>query len=64
TLIDLDIKGLMKAHTLRSASATIVSAKIQNPFGLLTFDQKGWAKSFVEKPILNYYIGSFILEVS
>lgn len=64
TLIDLDIQQLRKEHVLRRACATIVSAKIRNPFGLITFDKKGWARSFVEKPLLNYYIGSFVLERS
>jgi len=64
TLIDLDVEHMIKTHKARGAEATIVTAKIRNPFGLITSDEQGWATSFVEKPLLNYYIGSFILEKS
>lgn len=64
TLIDLDVEGMLAFHKQSKAGATIVSAKIQNPFGLVTFDPRGVATSFVEKPILNYYIGSFVMERS
>lgn len=64
TLIDLDIEAMMKVHKAQKAEATIVTAKIRNPFGLVTMDTKGWVTSFVEKPLLNYYIGCFILERS
>lgn len=64
TFIDLDIVQMLEEHCRKSAGITMVTAKIKNPFGLLTYDDNGWVNSFVEKPILNYYIGSFILEVS
>ena len=62
TFIDLDLEGLLETHVSHRAEATIVTAKIRNPFGLVTFDDSGWALSFVEKPVLNYYIGCFALE--
>lgn len=62
TLIDLDIERMVESHLKRKASATIVTAKIRNPFGLVNFDSAGWAESFVEKPLLDYFIGSFLLE--
>ena len=64
TFIDLDLEGMMADHLENKAEVTIVSTKIRNPFGLLTFDSDNWVNSFVEKPLLNYYIGCFILERS
>lgn len=64
TFIDLDLNDMLDLHLSRDANATIVTAKIRNPFGLVTSDSMGWVTSFVEKPLLNYYIGSFILKRS
>lgn len=64
TFIDLDLNRMLATHLEKQAEVTIVTAKIRNPFGLVTFDTEGWVTSFVEKPIMNYYIGSFILERS
>jgi glucose-1-phosphate cytidylyltransferase len=64
TFIDLDLDGMLATHLDMGAEATIVTAKIRSPFGLVTSDASGWVASFVEKPVMNYYIGSFILERS
>ena len=62
--IDLDLDLLLKTHVDREAEATIVTANIRSPFGLVKQDGQGWVTSFVEKPLLNYYIGSFVLQRS
>jgi NDP-sugar pyrophosphorylase family protein len=62
TFIDLDIDSMLVLHRNKGAAATIVTAEIRNPFGLVTVNEQGWVDSFVEKPLLNYYIGSFVLE--
>ena len=62
TFIDLDLEGLMGTHLRQRAAATIVTAKIRSPFGLVASDPGGWVTSFSEKPVLNYYIGCFLLE--
>lgn len=64
TLTDLDIDGMLVLHKKRKAAVTIVTAGIRNPFGLVTYNAKNEVISFVEKPILNYYIGSFVIERS
>ncbi|MCH2663835.1 NTP transferase domain-containing protein [bacterium] len=64
TFIDLDLDLLLKTHVDREAEATIVTANIRSPFGLVKQDGQGWVTSFVEKPLLNYYIGSFVLQRS
>jgi glucose-1-phosphate cytidylyltransferase len=64
TFIDLDIGQMLEEHVQKGGAATMVTAKIKSPFGLLTYDAEGWVNSFTEKPMLNYYIGSFILEKS
>jgi len=64
TFIDLNLDHMLATHQERQAEVTIVTARIRNPFGLVTSNSEGWVTSFVEKPLLNYYIGSFILERS
>lgn len=64
TFIDLDLERMLSSHLDKRAEVTIVTARIRNPFGLVSADTEGWVTSFVEKPIMNYYIGSFILEKS
>jgi len=64
TLMDIDHEAMLVFHKRHKVWATMVSAKIQNPFGLVTFNSKGIATSFVEKPIFNYYVGSFVMERS
>lgn len=61
TLVDLDYSDLVARHVETKAPATIVLGKIQNPFGVVTLDEATpKVKSFVEKPVFNYYIGCFI----
>ena len=64
TLMDLDVNAMYDFHKIKQAIATIVSAKIRNPFGLVSYDDQGWVTSFVEKPLMDYYIGSFLIERS
>jgi glucose-1-phosphate cytidylyltransferase len=64
TFIDLDLEGLLESHVRSRAQVTIVTAKIRNPFGVVSVDNSGWVGSFVEKPIFNYYIGCFVMERS
>lgn len=64
TFIDLDLEQMMEVHLRMGAGITIVTARIRNPFGLVGVDADGWVASFVEKPVMNYYIGCFILERS
>ena len=64
TLVDLDTKAMMDFHQKQQASTTIVTAKIRSPFGLVDVDGQGWVTSFVEKPLLSYYIGSFVMDRS
>lgn len=62
TLTTVDLRRMLAFHADSGAVATIVTAPIQSPFGLVTFDDCGWVTSFQEKPVLHYYIGQFLLE--
>jgi NDP-sugar pyrophosphorylase family protein len=62
TLTNLDIQKFMEYHKTKKALVSIVTAKIQSPFGLVEYDGDGLASSFNEKPLLNYYIGHMIIE--
>ncbi len=64
TFADLDLDALLAFHLSRGQKATLVSAPIQNPFGLLEFDASNLVTSFREKPVLNYYIGQAIIDRS
>lgn len=62
TFTDLDLHDLVASHDRSGHQATIVSAPIQNPFGLIEFDHTRTVSMFREKPILNYYIGQALID--
>ena len=61
TLTNLDLKQLVAHHNNSDNEVTIVVAPIQNPFGLVEFDQNNKVTYLKEKPILNYYIGYAVI---
>lgn len=62
TLTNLDVHEFLEYHKTKKVSVSIVTAKIQSPFGLVEYDEDGLASSFNEKPLLNYYIGHMLIE--
>ena len=64
TFTDLDVQDLIASHARGGHRATLVSAPIENPFGLIEFDHKRTVSLFREKPVLNYYIGQALVERS
>ncbi len=64
TFTDLDVGELVACHEQGGHRATLVSAPIENPFGLMEFDANHRITSFREKPVLNYYIGQALVERS
>ena len=62
TLTNLETEDVINYHLKKKALVTITASKIRSPFGLLEIDKNGWATSFVEKPLLNYYIGHSLIE--
>ena len=61
TLTNIDVNDFKKKHIKYDKLMTIVMTKIRNPFGLVKFNQNNEVLSFDEKPLLNYYIGMFIM---
>lgn len=53
---------LIDFHREKNSLLTIIVAPIQSPFGLVTSNQDNRVLTLKEKPILNYYIGSFVME--
>ncbi|OIQ18395.1 MAG: hypothetical protein BM556_09035 [Bacteriovorax sp. MedPE-SWde] len=66
TFIDIDyVKLIKELEEDDGALATMVTGKIRNPFGIIKVDEEeGLVTSFEEKPLLNYYIGSFVFKKS
>lgn len=64
TFIDLNMAQMLKAHQAKQAKATMLTATIRSPFGRVTTDPDGWVALFEEKPLMNYYVGCFVLERS
>lgn len=62
TLTNIDISDFLRFHKEKKGAISIVVASIQNPFGLVDFDDCGTASTFNEKPFFTYYVGLFILE--
>lgn len=63
TFTDVNIKKIVDSHRRSGKWMTILTARIKSPYGLVDFDDRGVALSFHEKPILNYYIGLFIMNI-
>jgi NDP-sugar pyrophosphorylase family protein len=61
TFTDLDLADFLDQHRQGDRKATIVSAPIESPFGLVEFDQHRRVTFFREKPVLNYYIGQALV---
>ncbi len=61
TLAKIDFRDLLKNHIKSKCPLTIVIAPIQNPFGLVNWNQSKKAIKFDEKPILNHYIGYAVI---
>lgn len=64
TFIDINLDELMARHQELGATATIVTAKVQNPFGLVRIDEPGHVTFFEEKPLMTYYVGCLLAERS
>ncbi|MCH2123747.1 MAG: nucleotidyltransferase family protein [Pirellulaceae bacterium] len=64
TYTDLDLTDLIEQHQQTAHEATIVTAPVESPFGLVEFDQTKKALLFEEKPTLNYYIGQAVVNKS
>lgn len=62
SLDDLDYNDLLTAHREHNSLLTLVTAPIQSPFGLVSSNEKGQVTGLEEKPVLQYYIGTFVLE--
>lgn len=62
TFIDYSPQRLIDQHTRLGTLATVISARVINPFGILSVDHKGVVDSFVEKPQQTYFIGTFMID--
>ena len=61
TLINIDLKHMMNQHSFSQASATITTANVKSPFGLISYTNDGQVGSFTEKPIQSFYIGHMVI---
>lgn len=59
TYTKIDWMALLNTHVSSQNTVTILITKIQNPFGVVQFDQNNLVDSFEEKPYFYYYIGHF-----
>ena len=64
TYTDIDLCELIFSHQKSGNEVTIVTAPIQNPFGLVEFNHENKVTFFKEKPILNYFIGYAMINKS
>ncbi len=62
SLANLDYSELLSFHRDHGSLLTLVTAPIQSPFGLVSSDAKGQVTGLEEKPVLQYYIGTFVLD--
>ena len=57
----IKFKKLLQHHKKSKCPITLVVAPIQNPFGIVKWNNKKLATSFNEKPILNHFIGYAVI---
>lgn len=62
TFVDIAVSDIVAHHMARGALATIVTAPIRNPFGIVSFNADGIVKSFQEKPLNHHFIGMLVME--
>ena len=61
TLAKVDLIKLFSEHIKSKALLTLVVSSIKNPFGLVEWNNNKKVTKFVEKPILNHFIGYAVL---
>ena len=62
SIANLQLQHLIDFHVEKQGLLSIVTAPIQSPFGLVTSDEKKQVLTLEEKPVLYYYIGTFVME--
>jgi NDP-sugar pyrophosphorylase family protein len=62
TFTHLEIADLIRFHQSNESLLSIVIAPIQSPFALVATNHECKVFSLEEKPLLYYYIGTFIME--
>jgi len=64
TLIKVDLDAMVEEHISSGAKATITTANVRSPFGIVTSNSSNWVTSFIEKPVHSYYVGHMLIEKS
>lgn len=59
TFTKVDWDSINSLDNIKNDYVTILTSKIQNPFGIIDVNEEMIVKKFREKPMLNYYIGHF-----
>ena len=62
SISNIQLQHLIDFHLEKKALLSIVTAPIQSPFGLVTSNGDKQVQTLAEKPVLHYYIGTFIME--
>jgi NDP-sugar pyrophosphorylase family protein len=62
SISNIQLQHLVDFHLEKKCLLSLVTAPIQSPFGLVTSDGNKQVQTFEEKPVLRYYIGTFIME--
>jgi len=62
SIANIQLQRLLDFHLEKQSLLSIVTAPIQSPFGLVASDDNKQVLSLEEKPVLHYYIGTFVME--
>lgn len=62
SISNIQLQHLVDFHLEKKGLLSFVTAPIQSPFGLVTSDGNKQVQTFEEKPVLHYYIGTFVME--
>lgn len=61
TYAEIDFEDLLNKHVASKSKLTLVAASIENPFGIIEWNEINKVTVFKEKPILNHYIGYAVM---
>lgn len=62
SISNIKLQHLVDFHLEKKGLLSLAIAPIQSPFGLVTSDDNKRVRDIEEKPVLHYYIGTFVMD--
>ncbi|MGI8553265.1 MAG: nucleotidyltransferase family protein [Dehalococcoidia bacterium] len=59
-ITNLDLRAVVRLHQQAGVMSTDVLVPLQSPYGIVDVDERGYVRSFQEKPVLPYWLNGGI----